>query len=82
MVVGGGLTAAPPTSVGLHPGPAELLSLAVVDEEVDGAVQADDEVGEWDEVPHERGVAGPDLLVLVPRTGLVSNSTLLAFIHS
>ena len=52
-----GLTTAPPTPVGFHPGPAELLPLAVVDQEVDGAVQADNEVGERDEVSHKRGVA-------------------------
>ena len=57
MVVRCGLTAAPPTPVGFHPGPAELLPLAVVDQEVDGAVQADNEVGERDEVSHKRGVA-------------------------
>ena len=57
MVVRCGLTAAPPTSVGFHPGPAELLPLAVVDQEVDGAVQADNEVGERDEVSHKRGVS-------------------------
>ena len=56
VVVRCGLTAAPPTSVGFHPGPAELLPLAVVDQEVDGAVQADNEVGERDEVSHKRGV--------------------------